>query len=80
MTDLYAGDCIGFAGSLFGHHFVARYSTVERQQRSSEWAITLTPLGSDAAVRPLQDRTYIGDVCTRCGAVVNQCVTRTDNG
>lgn len=62
-----ADGCIGFWGWLFGHKYEARYSTVERQQRSSDWAITLSPIGSDASVRPLQDRTYILDICVRCG-------------
>lgn len=61
--------------SIFGHKFVARYSYA---------APAITKLGevwdADATaviLNALSAKTYKGDVCTRCGAVVNRENTTT---
>lgn len=63
--------CYGVAGWFFGHSFVARYSLKER---SAEWAARMNQeiltalLLSFPNAHRLTDKTYIGDVCQRCGA------------
>ena len=64
--------CVGVGGWLLGHSFVERQSVEGRTAVIPEVPAggTLTFHGS----LPADERiiTYHGDVCTRCGLVVNQ--------
>lgn len=67
--------CVGLLGRLFGHKYAARHSEaservgVEAVLPSSAWANIRTE--NTEAPRKSESRTYHGDVCERCGAVVN---------
>lgn len=60
--------CIG-TGLLFGHKFEARYSlglAMDMNTKGTSISEVIRLLDSSRA------RTYEGDVCTRCGMVVNK--------
>jgi len=67
-------DCIGLMGKIFGHSFKARYdeSAKLNPENQPESHITLA-LGAQA-LESSKDciSVYKGDVCTRCGKVINQ--------
>lgn len=57
--------------SWLGHKFKARYS-VAPGRRLSEQELFWTPYTHRlAAIEATVKRTYVGDVCTRCGCIVN---------
>lgn len=58
--------------SWLGHKFIARYSTGKPTLEESR---LIWIYGSDRRLQALRDsrpQTYEGDVCVRCGCVVNQ--------
>lgn len=71
MSDPRPADCT----SMFGHKFVARYSVKE-----TEPSVGVVFWSSTLQVKPIEQRTYMGDVCTRCGVVVNQPTKVRANG
>lgn len=64
-------NCLGLGGWLFGHRYDARYSVKEHP---NTMALEARGISADTARRiaVLADRTYHGDVCVRCGSVVNR--------
>lgn len=75
-------DCKGIFGFLFGHKFRPRYH--EEQQASSTPLPDdlMMELGADDASMLIEamrsyKQTYVGDVCVRCGKVVNNDQKRT---
>jgi hypothetical protein len=71
--------CNGVAGWIFGHHLQPRY---DEERTAPEWlfnlmTVQLSELASSQRAgtieirdqEPLQDvtRTYVGDICIRCG-------------
>lgn len=63
-------DCKGLVGAIYGHNYQARYAeTAVRVGISTEGLE-----GEDLAcfLNAYRNRGYHGDVCTRCGDVVNQ--------
>lgn len=79
MTMLTTRPCRGLAGFLFGHDFKPRFSTHKVDNWRPTWdAPFVTVTGLKAELKPnVEDRKYKGDVCTRCGAVVNEPVIPT---
>jgi len=78
MGDKQVSRCKGVIGWLFGHHYVARYDT-SNEKGSPTVAPTgdgLTPKDAIAIMDSSCERkstiTYIHDVCTRCGHVVER--------
>lgn len=66
--------CTGLLGWLLGHGYVPRYSTIEQFPPPEFWGArpgTYDCTVPADAVMP-GSRTYHGDVCTRCGDVVNR--------
>lgn len=64
-----ARSCIGFLGRLFGHAHQPRYSTV---RKSYEWVARLGGgIFRNEIPADEEKRMYHGDVCARCGDVVN---------
>lgn len=59
-------ECVGLLGRIFGHSYRARYDEVTPP--TYIWGGFLTPADRKA----IKDRTYRGDVCRRCGNVVNE--------
>lgn len=57
--------CDGLVGMIFGHRYEARWDTVTPP--TPVWGY-LTAFDREA----IKDRTYRGDVCRRCGNVVNE--------
>ena len=64
--------------SWFGHRFEPRYTTEESgwpmPSLGGQFAdLTITTKGIDMKdLQPASKRTYYGDVCVKCGAVVNR--------
>lgn len=60
--------CRGLAGALFGHKFRARYSigtpTLARIRNCDDIYVA-------GVVEASKPRTYHGDVCERCGVIIN---------
>ena len=52
--------CCGIVGWLFGHHYVPRFNYVDRPRDLCQWT---------TGTLKESTKTYIMDVCTRCGAV-----------
>lgn len=73
MTPDNAGEGkVGKCTSWLGHKFEARYSTSAAKLTQGQMD-ELFWLGSDAKRRlSSPTRTYEGDVCVRCGALVNK--------
>ena len=74
-------ECAGISGSIFGHNFQPRYDiTTNTEKVSSEIISALTERTWDYdselvdAIEALKSSssTYIGDVCTRCGTVLER--------
>jgi hypothetical protein len=63
-----APKCVGLGGWLFGHRFTARESTRSRTTPISHSGLFTEIHGFQ---QDELDTTYHGDVCTRCGLVVN---------
>lgn len=63
--------CIGITGRLFGHRYEARHSVSTRKVVLPAKAPGDFVSIKGAVPRDFEKRTYHGDVCARCGAVVN---------
>ena len=59
--------CTGLWGALFGHKFRARYSMGYPEAHVKG----VSPDELKALIEATRPREYHGDVCERCGAVVN---------
>ena len=57
-------DCCGIMGRIFGHNYKARYDT----SMPGGWTIEK---GSKEALLAMRTIIYRGDVCKRCGDIVN---------
>jgi hypothetical protein len=68
--------CKGIAGWLFGHKYEARYSfgkpTVDPTKSDSFWGNLVFSSDIAGIVSASKPRTYHGDVCVRCGDVINK--------
>ena len=62
MQDM--NDCSGFVGRFLGHKYEARYDSILPGSIKFKH-------GSIAAIEATKDRVYRGDVCKRCGDIVN---------
>lgn len=66
-------DCIGIFGWLFGHKFEGRYNVYKEKH-----PMTMNPpLGAFIDIKGpvppnIDKRMYQGDVCLRCGQIVNK--------
>ena len=72
-------ECVGFFGKMFGHKFRARYNKKTEPGTSIENWLGSTklfafPIDINKAVVDLQKKetTYIGEVCERCGKIINK--------
>lgn len=69
---MFRSDCCGLMGLLFGHKYQPRFTVrVEENWRPQPLQFTqgidLTECSPN-----VNDRQYEGDVCVRCGSVVNE--------
>jgi len=53
-------ECIGWWGKKFGHNYEARFDS----EMPGSFEITR---GSLSALEAMREKTYVKDVCTRCG-------------
>ena len=73
MSDSINGRCLGMMGSLFGHRFQGRYDEVK--ELPPELASGLTSIkttsvnGGASGMASFMNtkRTYLHDICVRCG-------------
>ena len=67
MADTAISPCPSWVGRILGHQFEPRYSVIGQELDT----FFLTSLNGKFSGPPYQ-RTYNGDVCVRCGMVVNK--------
>jgi hypothetical protein len=72
-------DCCGMMGHWFGHNFEARYDVHEKGEQDpivgmfNHATYESTAEGIKSVVpEKFKKRTYVHDVCTRCGLVVKR--------
>lgn len=64
--------CQGLLGRLFGHRYEGRYSEHEAVPDGVSFQVPPGPAGERLVeATKTRTRTYHGDVCVRCGDVVN---------
>lgn len=63
--------CMGM-GKILGHRFRARYSTESAWPSGGNLEVTNVPPSVAVTLLKNQKSTYEGDVCERCGLVVNR--------
>lgn len=63
--------CVGIVGRIFGHKYEARISTTERH-RDINLKADRAMAEDFRRMMTLFNRTYHGDVCTRCGGIVKR--------
>lgn len=59
--------CAGLTGRVFGHHYEPRFSVAERARGVKIGNLEDVSADELRDLITLRDRTYHGDVCTRCG-------------
>lgn len=66
--------CIGIMGKIFGHKFKARYDSTSIMNPANRRSEYMTLAMGDKGLELLKDEThtYKGDVCTRCGKIINK--------
>lgn len=67
-------NCNGLAGLIFGHNFSARYS----KQPAGNFKVRGDSYDFQEAITSMMKVTYVADVCTRCGKIVNMDVDQSE--
>ena len=66
--------CIGLMGQVFGHNFEPRYNTTSKLNPENMPESPVVLGFGESIVDSYKDKVklYKGDVCTRCGMVINK--------
>lgn len=64
--------CPSLWGKIFGHNFEARYHIDEKESSRSfdTWGVFSRDMPLILAAMKLQNKKYLGEICTRCGHIV----------
>ena len=60
-------DCCGLIGKILGHKYVPRYDTSKPNISEQNFKLTSVRLDFDKILEELKSKTYVCDVCERCG-------------